>query len=282
MPEIVFASKASVHFDKRTYSFRGDKLSLYTLSGRILVDVKLGEFQRDYLQRGTAKEAELVFKDGTCFFNLVLDLPDTPRRPAMGVISGIDMGENNLAATSTGKLFGGGKLRHERDCALALRRRLQSNGTESSKQLLVKISGKDARNVRHVNHVISKAIVKDAVATGCDTIALETLTNIFKRIKGNKRMRSRLHRWAWAQLQAFIKYKAEAAGLRVVFVNPAYTSKTCAECGHLGTRHRHRFECKFCGIRRHSDLNASHNIRKIALSADIATSAVNRPNVAPC
>ncbi len=35
-------------------------------------------------------------------------------------------------------------------------------------------------------------------------------TNILKRIKVGKRMRYRLHRWSWAQLQSFINYKAQA------------------------------------------------------------------------
>src|SRR5208283_3543768 len=103
-----------------------------------------------------------------------------------------------------GKLFGGGQLRHERDRALALRSRLQSNGSKSASQLLQKISGTEMRHVTHVNHEISKAIVQEAINTGCDMIALEDPTNIRKRIKARKRVRSRLHRWPWAQLQEFI------------------------------------------------------------------------------
>ena len=76
--------------------------------------------------------------------------------------------------------------------------RLQANGTKSSKQFLVKVSGKENRHVKHVNHEISKAIIQEALASGCDTIAMEDLTNIRKRIKARKRVRSRLHRWAWA------------------------------------------------------------------------------------
>ncbi len=108
---------------------------------------------------------------------------------------------------------------------------------------------------------------------------MEDLTHIRKGIKGGKRIRLRLHRWPWAQLQRFIVYKAEAAGLKVVFVNPAYTSKLCATCRNTGIRDKHRFECKVCGILRHSDLNASLNIRRIAASADTATGTVNYLNV---
>ena len=279
-PSITFKQKASVHFDKRTYSLRDGKLSLYTLSGRISVQVNLGEFQQSYFQRGRPKEAELICKNGQWFFNLVLDFSDAQLLPSEGKVLGVDLGENNLAATSSGRFFGGGALRHERDCALFLRKQLQSNGSKSAKQLLKKISGREARHIKYVNHVVSKAIVQEAQATGCDTIALESLTNIRRRIRAGKRVRSRLHRWSWAQLQEFVQYKAQAVGLNVVFVNPAYTSQTCAECGQIGARQKHHFVCKFCGVQRHSDLNASQNIRRIAVSIGIATGTVNCPNVA--
>lgn len=280
LPTINFKPTSSVHFDKRTYSFQGTAISFYTLSGRIVIPLRLGGFQQHYLQQGIAKEAELLCRQGVWFFNLVLDMPDVALQPSTGRILGVDLGENNVAATSSGKLFGGGQLRYERDKALALRGRLQSNGSKSAKQLLKKISGKEACHVRHVNHCISKAIVQEAIAEGCNTIAMEDLTNIRKRIRAGKRVRSRLHRWAWAELQTFIYYKAQTAGLKIVFVNPAYTSQLCATCEQIGVRSKHRLVCKICGIQWHSDLNASQNIRRIAVSADAATGTVNYPHVA--
>lgn len=280
VPLITFKQNSSVHFDKRTYSLIENGISLYTLSGRMFVSYQLGGFQQRYLAEGAPKEAELIYKKGQWFFNLVLKLSDQISGKKTGKTLGVDLGENNLAATSSGKLFGGKQLRHERDCALNLRKKLQSNGSKSSKQLLQKISGKEALHIKHVNHCIAKQIVQEAIATDCDSIAMEDLTNIRKRIKAGKRVRSRLHRWSWAQLQVFIQYKAEAAGLRVIFVNPAYTSQMCANCGNIAIRHKHRLTCKFCGIQRHSDLNASQNIRRIAGSADAATGTVSFPYVA--
>ncbi len=280
VPVINFKQSSSVHFDKRTYTLKNNVVSLYTLSGRIQVSLRYGGFQEKYLQKGLPTEAELIYRNKQWFFNLVLDIPDEVSIKFTDKVLGVDLGENNLAATSSGCLFGGGELRYKRDKALALRSRLQSNGTKSSNQLLKKTSGQESRHVKHINHVISKAIVEEAVATGCSAIGMEDLTNIRKRIKAGKRVRSRLHRWPWAQLQEFVAYKAEAAGLRVIFVNPAYTSQMCANCQNLGVRKKHRLVCNLCGIQRHSDLNASQNIRRIAASADVATGTVNYPHVA--
>lgn len=279
-PAIAFKPTGSVHFDKRTYTLKSDALSLFTLSGRTTITLQLGDFQRDYLARGTIKEAELVKKRDGYYFHLVLDLPATAPQPDTGKVLGVDLGENNLAATSSGKLFGGRRLCFERDRFLDGRRRLQRNGSQSAKQKLCRISGREARHVSHVNHEVSKRIVEEARRTECSTIAMETLTHLRQRIKAGKRMRSRLHRWAWQELQRFVEYKAQAAGLRVVYVNPAYTSQTCSVCGNLGQRTRHRFSCSHCGSFAHSDLNAGRNLARLAATAVAATGAVNHPHVA--
>lgn len=277
VPKVCF-EKPSVHFDKRTYSIKKEVVSLYTLNGRIKVPMILGEFQRRHLASGVPKEAELINKKGTWFFNLVLET-ETPKIETSGPALGVDIGENYLAATSTGKLFGGRSLRDRRDRYLDLRKRLQSNGSASSKQLLCKISGKEARRVKLENHRISKAIVLEAQNIGAGTIVLEDLTNIRKNIKGGRRIKTRLHRWAFRQLQTFIAYKAQAAGINVVSVDPAYSSQTCSLCGKIGLRKKHLFSCS-CGIRAHADCNAARNLVRIAESTLPATAVVNRPNVA--
>lgn len=151
VPLINFKSISSVHFDKRTYSLKGDSVSLYTLSGRILVPMELGNFQKNYLQQGIPKESELIYKSGNWFFNIVLDMPDTPLRPRTNKVVGIDLGEINLAATSYEKIYSGKELRHERDKFVAYRKRLLANGSKSAMRRLKKISGKEARSIKHLS-----------------------------------------------------------------------------------------------------------------------------------
>src|SRR5579862_7098338 len=45
-------SRASVHFDHRTYTLKGEAVSLNTLQGRILMSMVLGDHQRQILQSG--------------------------------------------------------------------------------------------------------------------------------------------------------------------------------------------------------------------------------------
>ncbi len=277
VPEIQFR-KTSIHFDKRTYTVKENTISLYTLNGRIKVELVTGKHQSILLASGFPKEAELIFRNGNWFFNLVLEFPEV--EPVWSeIVLGADVGENNLAATSTGKLFGGGDLRHRRDNHLSFRRRLQSNGSQSARQTLRQVSGKEQRRVKHTNHEVSKAIVKEAKTLGAGKIVLEDLTHIRDNIKGGKRIRTRLHRWAFRQLQTFVEYKAQAVGIAVEYVNPAYTSQTCSLCGSLGNRSKHLFTCS-CGFRAHSDVNASRNLSRIGRSIELPRADVDQPNVA--
>jgi IS605 OrfB family transposase len=98
------------------------------------------------------------------------------------------------------------------------------------------------------------------------------------RLRAGRRMRTRLHRWAFRQLQSFVEYKARAVGISVEYVNPAYSSQTCSACGQLGTRLKHRFECS-CGLRAHADLNASRNLARIGETAVSPRAVVNTPDV---
>jgi len=278
IPALCF-NRASVHFDHRTYTLKGEAVSLYTLQGRMLVPMILGDHQRQILQSGRPrpKEAELVFRRGGWFFNLVVE-SDEAETVASGPVMGVDVGENTLAAISTGRIWGGEALRHRRDQHLALRRRLQSNGSQSARQTLGQVSGRERRHVRHINHETSKGIVAEARRIGAAKIVMEDLTHIRERIRVGQRVRARLHRWAFRQLQSFVEYKARAVGIAVEYVNPAFTSQTCSACRQLGRRLKHRFECS-CGFRAHADLNASWNLAWIGTTVVRPRAAVNTPDV---
>ena len=69
VPTIFFKESTSVHYDKRTYSIKDNRLSIFTLQGRIKCEYSIGEFQKKYLEIGSFKEAELIRKGKSWFFN---------------------------------------------------------------------------------------------------------------------------------------------------------------------------------------------------------------------
>lgn len=275
---VQFKASNSVHFDKRTYTLSANTLSLYTLEGRIQVNMQMGLFQKQYFEKGAPLEAELICKKGKWYFNLVLEIQEVKVQEDSKYFA-CDLGENNIIAMTSGKVISGGKIRHDRDRFLARRAKLQSNGSKSAKRLLKKISGKEAFRMKQENHKISKLVIKEAIKHGANTIVLENLTNIRDRIRSKKRERTRLHRWSFNQLGEQIHYKGSLSGLKVVYVNPAYSSKLCLNCGSLGSRHKNTFTCR-CGNKQHSDLYACQKLCVFAQSADCAMAAVNQPKVA--
>ncbi|MFI9781727.1 zinc ribbon domain-containing protein [Streptomyces sp. NPDC051956] len=83
---------------------------------------------------------------------------------------------------------------------------------------------------------------------------------ILERARLRRPQRTTLHSWPFAQLGAFIAYKAKRAGAPVVYVDPAYTSQQCSKCRHTARGNRPSravFSCRVCGVVDHADHNAS-------------------------
>jgi len=75
------------------------------------------------------------------------------------------MGIENVATDSDNQIFEGSKVEQIRKRYARLRSRLQHVGTKSAKRKLRKLTGKERRFKKDVNHVISKNIVEKAKGT---------------------------------------------------------------------------------------------------------------------
>lgn len=128
-------------------------------------------------------------------------------------------------------------------------------------KFLKKLKNKESNKTKNINHQISRKIVDIAKEKNYG-IKLEKLTGITKNKRQGKKLNSIKSNWSFYQLQTFIAYKAKLLGVKVFFVDPAFTSQTCSRCGLLGTRDKKQFECPSCGHKDHADANASFNIAK--------------------
>jgi IS605 OrfB family transposase len=177
-------------------------------------------------------------------------------------VLGIDLGIVNLATTNDGVKYSGEKCTKVRKLYERVRAELQKKNTWSAKRKLKKISGKERRFKRDVNHCISKQIVLTAKGTN-RAIALEDLKGIRNGGTVNKAVRKLIYKWAFYELAQFIQYKAKLYGVPVFFVNPRYTSQTCSNCGYVSKNNRKSqslFICEKCGFSENADINASFNI----------------------
>ncbi|MDT9693755.1 transposase [Streptomyces sp. P9(2023)] len=266
---IVFRGDAAQPFDDRCLSWQVDEqtVSIWTTAGRLRgVRFVCSEQARKMLAGYRKGESDLVHRDGMWFLIATCEIPEAEQYEPTDFL-GVDLGIVNIATTSDGKIHAGRGLNRYRKRQLALRAKLQKKGTKSAKRVLKRQRRKEQRKATGTNHIISKRIVTEAERTGRG-IGMEDLAGIRTRVRLRKPQRVALHSWAFAQLGQFVEYKARRAGVPVLFVDPAYTSRMCAECGHTDKLNRvsqGRFACRSCGFVDHADRNASRNIRARAL-----------------
>ena len=142
---------------------------------------------------------------------------------------------------------------------LGPRKKLQKKRAESATRRLEARARKEARHSANQKHIVSKTIVTEAERTGRG-LSLEELKGIRTRVRLRKPPRVALHSRAFARLTDFIVHKIQRAGVPLVFVDPAYTSRMCSECRHIGKQDRADqgpFMCRGCGVVAHADRNAS-------------------------
>lgn len=236
-------------------------VTLSTTAGRIVVPFHLPAVF-SWATEGKVCTADLIHRDGRFFLHVAIETPAPKVRPRK-VAVGVDLGLCRPAVTSEGRFLGQRRWKEIEARLFRRKRKLQAKRTKSAKRRLRLLRGQQARFRRDCDHVLSRRIV-DAVPPG-GTVVLENLTGIRSRVKTRKGAQSRrLHGWSFAQLKAFVAYKAEAKGVRLALIDPRHTSQTCSKCGHRYRSNRKSqslFKCRSCGFTLNADLNAARNVR---------------------
>ncbi len=263
---IAFRTEGAQPYDDRMLSWRipERRVSIWTVAGRVKdVALTASPEQLTMLALYRKGESDLVCRDGMWFLLATCEVPEAPPNTDPVDFLGIDLGIVNIATTSDGEIMAGRDLNRARLRERTLRTKLRKKNTPSAKRRLKKRRRKEARRAKDINHKIAKHVVAEAERTSRG-IALEDLTGMRERVRLRKPQRATHSSWAFAQLGQFIAYKARRAGVPVVYVDPAYTSRTCAECGHVDRANRVSqawFACRACGFVDHADRNSSRNIR---------------------
>lgn len=262
-----FKPTGSIAFDARILSWKLDTnfVSIWTMDGREKIPFVCTERAKELLS-GKRGESDLLLMKGNFYLFTSCEVEEPTPDDTDDVI-GIDMGIVNIATDSDGAIFSSRAVNNVRFRHRRLRAKLQAKQTKSAKRKLRSLSGKEMRFAKDTNHVISKAIVQKAKDTA-RSIAIEELGGIRDRTQFRKAQRTQLHSWSFAQLRAFLEYKAKLIGVRVIPVDPRNTSRTCICCGHIDKANRKSqalFLCVDCGYSAHADTVASINIRRRAI-----------------
>ncbi len=183
----------SISYDQRIFQYReaDEQVGLTLLHGRERIPLDIGNYQRNLLKGQRPTSATLVKMRSGYYIDIQVkfEAPDTIETDK---VIGVDLGITDLAVTSEGETYSGSEIKTIRDHFAQLRTDLQrktSKGTRSTRrrcrQLLKRLSGKEQRFQRWVNHGISKSIVQRAIETE-SAIALEDLSGI--RQTSNRRI----------------------------------------------------------------------------------------------
>ena len=213
-------------------------------------------------------------RNNNLILNLNLDIPYKPKTEVVeGRTLGVDLGikypaymclnDDTYKREHIGSIDDFLRIREQMQDR---RRKLQHDlkfikggkGRNKKMQALDRLRDKEKNFATTYNHMISKNVVEFAKKNQCEYINMEKLT---KDGFNNTILRN----WSYYQLQQYIEYKAEREGIKVRYIDPSYTSQTCARCGHVDKENRQtqeKFICTKCGFELNADHNASINIAR--------------------
>lgn len=259
--------KAICVWNNQNYSFDFQYISLpLMIDGKVkktpiralLVDATNRNFELLKHKLGTLR----VTQKGTKWIaQIAVTLPTTTTSET-GNILGVDLGLKvpAVAVDSQGRtrFFGNGRQNKYKKRKFRSTRKYL--GKSKKLNAIKALDNKEQRYMKDQDHKVSRAIVEFARQTKVTTIRLEQLTNIRKTTRTSRKNEKNLHTWSFYRLASFIEYKAELAGIKVEYVNPAYTSQTCPSCETRNKAKDRKYTCP-CGFATHRDIVGALNIR---------------------
>jgi putative transposase len=214
---------------------------------------------------GTVKTVRIQHKAGQWYACFACDVPEPGPLPETGQAVGIDVGISALITTSEGaKVAHPAFYRAGQQKLRRLQRRLAraKRGSHNRRKALRAVQRQQAHVAAQradFLHKLSADLVRQH-----DRLALEDLR--VRNMVRNHHLSKSILDSGWSTFRQYLTYKAESAGREIAFVDPAYTSRSCSECGvvfqdfDLSTRW---VSCA-CGLSLDRDHNAARNILRRA------------------
>jgi putative transposase len=229
--------------------------------------------------RGTVKTLQLKREHRRWYVIVVADSDPVPL-PASGREIGVDLGVARFLTTSDGEIIPNPKFLAQSAAVIAdlQRRRDRARPGSGNRKRLRRRLAREWRKVgnrrRDFHHKTARALVGT-----CDAVALERLraANMTRRprprpdparpgtyLPNGASAKAGLNTVVldagWAQFTTILAGKAEEAGRRVIWVNPAGTSTSCHRCGRRCTRpRRDTVICPVHGLM-DADVNGARNV----------------------
>jgi len=174
----------------------------------------------------------------------------------------IDIGLKSLFALNTGDLYGREfykRLKHYDKIITDLQANLQKQGIKPNQNKRYRELNRKLRE--YIKNEINRLLKKIFNIYQPKQIVIEKLD--FRNSDLSPNLNRILRRFGKKIIKQKLEDLKERFGIEIIYVNPAYTSQTCSNCGYIDKRNRksqEKFECLICGKKINSDINASRNI----------------------
>jgi putative transposase len=209
---------------------------------------------------GKVKTLRIKRKAGKWFACFVCEL-EPVALPATGREVGIDVGLHHLFATSDGETIENPRWYREGQAKLRVLQRTVSRrqrGGRNRRKAVLQLQRQHELIANRRKDFLKKTAYD--LVTRYDRIALEDLQ--VSNMVRNPHLSKSILDAGWTYLKTHLAHKAEEAGRVVYLVNPAYTSKTCSQCGAIFenlTLADRWVQCA-CGATLDRDVNAALNV----------------------
>jgi len=263
-PDIPVLKRPCCYINNQNFKIKDDYIEFPVLingkSKRISVKTNMTDNQKSIFANSKFGTMRVVYKGTKIVAQVVYEVIE-PEYSDDGNVMGVDIGIKCPAVSyiSDGnvKFYGNGrKNKYMRRHYKNLRQKLQKS---KHPEAVEHINNKEQRIMKDIDHKISHDIVETAVVHKVKLIKLERLANIRSTTRTSRKNNHSLHNWSFYRLAQFIAYKAKLAGIKVEYVNPAYTSQRCPICGHVHHANDRNYTCE-CGFHIHRDLLGAINI----------------------
>lgn len=256
--------KPCCYINNQNFKINGDYIEFPVMvnskSKRLSVKTKMTDNQKSVFVNSKLGTMRIVYKNNKIVAQVIYEAVE-PAYNSEGNVMGVDLGIKCPAVSYISddsiKFYGNGrKNKYIRRHYRYLRKKLQK---AKHIDAVKRINDKEQHIMKDIDHKLSHDIVETAVAHNVKTIKLERLANIRSTTRTSRKNNHSLHTWSFYRLAQYIEYKAKLAGIKVEYVNPAYTSQTCPVCGHIHHANDRNYTCK-CGFHIHRDLLGAMNI----------------------
>ena len=229
-------------------------------SKRISVKALITDEQHRMIKNHSMGTLRITYKNKKLMAQVTIEVPETKATGdnVMGVDLGIKVPAVCVTSDSKVRFIGNGrKNKWIRRYYSQKRKKL---GKRKKLKAIRKINDKEQRIMKDIDHKLSREIVDFAVRNSVGIIRMERLQNIRETTRTSRKNNKSLHNWSFYRLSSFISYKAKLVGIRVEYVDPAYTSQVCPVCGKRNKARDRVYRCSNCGHESHRDIVGARNI----------------------